>query len=104
MQELTYRNPPASSQPKITWLGVTISLMSRRKTGESTAKAREFVKANPGLCCDNCLRELLKLPRTNLNERDLSRIADELGLMRGFSICPRCKQRGVLSFQSPPTK
>jgi hypothetical protein len=79
-------------------LGATISHM-RRKTGESTAKAREFMQANPGLCCDNCLREVLELSRPHLNERDISGIAEELGLVRDFTICPRCKQRGVLSFQ-----
>jgi hypothetical protein len=53
----------------------------RRKNEHSIQRARAVMRDNPGMFCDNCIRELLQSIRYHLIERDFCQIADELGLV-----------------------
>ena len=79
---------------------VVRSVNMHRKTGEATQKALEFMRDYPGQFCNNCMRELLRCGRNQLNERDFSRIAAELGYIRNFGTCSRCGMRRALSIKA----
>ena len=71
--------------------GGTITISSGR------VPAQNLIRDNPGLFCDSCVREILKISRYHLIERDFCRIADDLGLTREFGQCSSCHQRAKLS-------
>jgi hypothetical protein len=69
----------------------------RRNNGIPVERARIFVRDNPGMFCDSCIRETLRVSRYHLVERDFCLISDDLGMVREFGQCSRCHERRKIS-------